>query len=266
MTNEEWTVQERRIGSLRQAGYSLRDIARETGISQGTIGRRLRQLGIKAPPLPPSPPREVSRCAAPRVLRVLPPGSDPDLTHALNLARETLRRVAPPTLAEADAEDWFSIARLAALKALATYDPERCARWQTWVISKVRWTILEHLRNWDCHTRTERKQVKETGTRLRARPLSLETLFGCHDEGDFGWENALTGEVEAAPEEGWLRARCVRDAVAALPPRLRFVVQRQQAGYTYQEIGVSLGLSEQRVQQLATEAKEHLREELAAWA
>jgi hypothetical protein len=54
----EWTVpQDEELRNLREGGMSIMQIAVKLLRSEGVVRRRLRFLGIKAPPPPPKPPK-----------------------------------------------------------------------------------------------------------------------------------------------------------------------------------------------------------------
>lgn len=260
-----------------EEGQNANRIACRLGVKRDVVEARLKQAGVYRPQ------------PAGKLLPPLPEAMLPHVPHALNLARETLRRVAPPTTPEHNPDDWHSIARLAALKGLVTYRDERNCHWSSWVIQKVRWEISEELRRTSPYTRGEWRQLREESfaadpglassarrgeweqqeQRLLAdrRPSSLEQLreeqAGPEDleERRWTWEPSAGSEPEA-----WLLTRAVRDALAALPARLRYVVERRQQEFTLLEIAGQMGLSESRINQLETEAHDRLRKALQAWA
>lgn len=307
MTPEERERQKARIGPLFQRGMSRNAIARETHLARDTITTHLHQQGLVGPRGSASPlvgeaetarmidlhvtegrtPAEAARLlgrsleAVGRRLRLLgvlrprnpaptetiPVAMAPNIARACALAANTLRRVAPPNIPEHDQDDWHSFVRLVALKALGTYDAGKGVHWQSWVISKVRWEIIEELRRTAPFTRAEWARMTEEGRAEVRWALSLERLRERSAAVSDLYEDKPSWEPTWAPEPTeWLMVCAVRDAVAALPARQRYVVQRAEQGYTYAEIGAVMGVSASRVSQINDLARERLRAALAEWA
>ena len=205
------------------------------------------------------------------------------IPHALGLARNTVARLNPPATPAYQWEDWDAIGRLAALQALATYQAA-AGPWQSWVIAKVRWAIADELRRmapfprrqWASLQAEERERLALAGVpeaeitarledfarQLFAAPMlpnrTYERVWDDHE--------AIASEPSWAPDPlEWLWARAVREAVRALPERLRQPLIWQQEGYTRAEIGGRLGVGESRVRQLLAAARDRLRAQLAPW-
>ena len=191
---------------------------------------------------------------------------------------------------------------LGLLDAVETYDPQRGTKFETYAISKIRWSILDELRKADPLPRRLRlrvQQVESTRSTLAQKlgrsPTELELA------GELGVEisdhraflarcyraqvASLEGKVEfdgiphaelhelvrddaatdpaSAAEMAEVRSRLV-GAILTLSERERIVTSFYfYEGLTLREIGKSLGLTEGRISQILRRALCNLRETLA---
>jgi RNA polymerase sigma-32 factor len=109
-------------------------------------------------------------------------------------------------------------------------------------------------------------EVEHMEARLGAADLSLNAPLSAD-----GQEEAqdLLADGRANPEEvvigshdGQARARSIGRALAALPPRERWIIQQRRlrdGGATLQQLGAALGVSKERVRQLETRALARLK-------
>lgn len=254
-----------------QERWSCERVAAHMGLSRGAVEYRLKGVG-----------KLRTRTAAwfgpvPEVMR-------PHMRHAIGLARATLNRVAPPETAEYSREDWEGFCALVALRALGTYREEKGARWESWVIAKVRWEITTELRRtaplarkrWERLEASERERLQDLGYNdaeiaARLEELSYEVFsvrYAPDERFDRAWDDpdAVSFEPSWAPEPlEWLQARAVREAIDALPAPLRQVILWRHQGYEVTEIGARLGVSMSRAGQLLADARSRLREALREW-
>jgi RNA polymerase sigma factor for flagellar operon FliA len=213
------------------------------------------------------------------------------------VAGRTAGRVAGPL----DQEDLISSGLVGLLGAVETYDPERRAKFESYAISKIRWSILDELRKVDPLSRrtrlrahqidhardelvqklgrapTESELVGRLGISVsehrafldqyaRAQVRSFEAC-GEIQGGPVGGLHDLIGDHAAtdpasAAEVAEVRARLVR-AVGRLGEKERVVTTFYYfEGLTLREIGRVLDLTEGRISQILHAALARLRHSL----
>jgi RNA polymerase sigma factor FliA len=201
-----------------------------------------------------------------------------------------------------DQEDVVAAGLFGLLNAVETYDPDRRTKFESYAISKIRWSILDELRKLDPLSRrtrlrahqTERTRdglVQELGRppteselagRLgisvaehrsfldqyaRAQVRSLEARLECQGLPGAGLhdligDHAATDPATAA-EVAEVRTRLVR-AIEGLGEQQRVVTTLYYyEGLTLKEIGRVLHLTEGRISQILHSALERLRQSLA---
>ena len=275
---------------LRTAAIRLRrdehlaytHIAAQLGAPKASIYALLQEAGLIGQPKPPA------ACLTDQHRSQIP--------QALHLAAATVSRLRLPHLPEADLDDFGQVARLAALVAVTTYSTAKGASLSTWIVSKVRWALLEELRHLDPLSRLHRRQLEEEAEDRRqiqqnaadrekspaasdalplpspdrpgaARARSEPVLVPIHL-----LESPVEGKiyhVGSYPNfcrdiDAELLSVSVRQAFRRLRVREQFVLRRSLEGYTYPEIGRMLSISTSRVKQLADEGRTRLRQQLAA--
>ena len=205
-------------------------------------------------------------------------------------------RVAGPL----DQEDIVASGLFGLLNAVETYDPERRTKFESYAISKIRWSILDELRKVDPlsrRTRMRAHQTERTRDELvqklgrapteselvgrlgisvtehrafldqyaRAQVRSLEARY---QEGPGVGLHDLIGDHSAtdpasAAEVAEVRARLVR-AIESLGEQERVVTTfYYYEGLTLKEIGRVLDLTEGRISQILHSALVRLRQSLA---
>ena len=213
------------------------------------------------------------------------------------VAGRTAGRVAGPL----DQEDLVASGLIGLLGAVETFDPERKTKFESYAISKIRWSILDELRKADPLSRrtrlrahqidrardelvqklgrapTESELVGRLGISVsehrefvdqyaRAQVRSFE---GCADSqgGPVGGLHDLIGDHAAtdpasAVEVAEVRARLV-SAIGCLGEKERVVTTFYYfEGLTLREIGRVLGLTEGRISQILHAALARLRHSL----
>jgi len=213
------------------------------------------------------------------------------------VAGRTAGRVSGPL----DQEDLVASGLVGLLGAVETFDPERRTKFESYAISKIRWSILDELRKADPLSRrtrlrahqidrardelvqklgrapTESELVRLLGISVsehrefldqyaRAQVRSFE---GCADPqgGPVGGLHDLIGDHAAtdpasAVEVAEVRARLVR-AIGCLGEKERVVTTFYYfEGLTLREIGRVLGLTEGRISQILHAALDRLRHSL----
>src|SRR5690606_22184476 len=107
-------------------------------------------------------------------------------------------------------------------------------------------------------------------SRLAAVDRSLNAVVG--EEGEAAWQDLLVDErpdpeeTTMARRDTHLRARWVDEAMATLPERERTIVQARfftEETVTLERLGVTLGISKERVRQLEHQALKRLRRRLS---
>ena len=201
-----------------------------------------------------------------------------------------------------DQEDVVASGLFGLLKAVETYDPGRRTKFESYAISKIRWSILDELRKVDPlsrRTRLRAHQMERTRDELfqklgrepteselvgrlgisvtehrafleqyaRAQVRSLEARLECQGGAGAGLhdligDNSATDPASAA-EVAEVRARLVR-AIEDLGEQERVVTTfYYYEGLTLKEIGRVLHLTEGRISQILHSALAQLRQSLA---
>jgi RNA polymerase sigma factor for flagellar operon FliA len=201
-----------------------------------------------------------------------------------------------------DQEDVVSSGLFGLLNAVETYDPGRRTKFESYAISKIRWSILDELRKVDPLSRrarlrahqterardelvqklgrapTESELVRRLGISItehrafldqyaRVQVRSLESRLECQ-EGPVGGLHDLIGDhtatdPESAAEVAEVRARLVR-AIQGLGEQERVVTTfYYYEGLTLREIGRALNLTEGRISQILHRALVRLRYNLS---
>ena len=89
------------------------------------------------------------------------------------LVRYDVGRTAGRVAAPLDQEDLISSGLLRLLGAVETYDPGRRTKFESYAISKIRWSILDELRKLDPHSRRTRQRAHQID---RARDELVQKL------------------------------------------------------------------------------------------
>ena len=111
-----------------------------------------------------------------------------------------------------DQEDAVSWGILGLLDAVESYDPARRTKFESYAISKIRWSILDELRKADPLPRRVRLRAREVE---RARGELAQRL------GHAPTEEEVAGELGVGIEEHWaFLERCSRAQVGSLEARL----------------------------------------------
>ena len=220
------------------------------------------------------------------------------------LVRYVAGRISARMTGPLDREDVLSWGVLGLLDAVETYDPERRTKFESYAVSKIRWSILDELRKADPLTRRVRQRSREVdlikgdlSQRLGRMPTEEEVarelgvgiaehrafLERCSRSQVGSLEARLDsgggpgGELhqmvadsravdpESAAETAELRARLV-DAINALGEQERVVTTFYfYEGLTLKEIGGALNLTEGRISQILHRALAKLREALSEY-
>ena len=212
------------------------------------------------------------------------------------VASRVLGRMTGPV----DREDVLSWGIIGLLDAIETYDPGRRTKFESYAISKIRWSILNELRRADPLSRRVRRRAREVelargelAQRLGRAPTekeeevarelgvgiaehraflercwqaqvgSLEARLEC-DGGLHGLvADSRAADPESAAESAELRARLV-EAIKTLGEQERVVTTFYfYEGLTLREIGGALNLTEGRISQILHRALARLRETLS---
>ena len=201
-----------------------------------------------------------------------------------------------------DQEDVVASGLFGLLKAVETYDPGRRTKFESYAISKIRWSILDELRKVDPlsrRTRLRAHQMERTRDELfqklgrepteselvgrlgisvtehrafleqyaRAQVRSLEARLECQGGPSAGLHDLIGDDSATDPasaaEVAEVRARLVR-AIEDLGEQERVVTTfYYYEGLTLKEIGRVLHLTEGRISQILHSALAQLRQSLA---
>jgi RNA polymerase sigma factor FliA len=215
------------------------------------------------------------------------------------LARYVAGRIPTRATGTLDREDVLSWGLCGLLGAVETYDPSRPAKFETYAISKIRWSILDELRKADPLPRSARLRMQrmervrsELTQRYGRAPTESETAgalgvsitdhrafldrvarskvgsleAGC-DALEGGLHDLVADRLAADPgmaaERAEVRAILVR-AIEDLGEQERVVTTfYYYEGLTLREIGGILGLTEGRISQILRAAMIRLRSSLS---
>ena len=215
------------------------------------------------------------------------------------LARYVAGRIPTRATGTLDREDVLSWGLCGLLGAVETYDPARPAKFETYAISKIRWSILDELRKADPLPRSARLRMQRT-ERVRSEltqrygraPTESETAgalgvsitdhrafldrvarskVGSLEAGCEAFEGGLhdliadrfAADPVRAVERAEVRAILVR-AIEDLGEQERVVTTfYYYEGLTLREIGGILGLTEGRISQILRAAMIRLRGSLS---
>jgi RNA polymerase sigma factor for flagellar operon FliA len=218
------------------------------------------------------------------------------------LVKYVAARVSSRMIGPLDQEDVVSWGLLGLLDAVETYDPGRRTKFESYAISKIRWSILDELRKVDPLSRRTRLRMRETelarhelAQKLGRAPTeaevarrlgvdfvnhralldrfamaqvgSLEVRLHCErglgrEMHDVVADSSATDPASAA-EAAEVRARLVR-AIGGLNEQERVATTYYYyEGLTLREIGGALNLTEDRISQLLHRALLRLRQAVA---
>lgn len=218
------------------------------------------------------------------------------------LVRYVAGRISARMIGPVEREDVLSWGVLGLLDAVETYNPGRSTKFETYAISKIRWSILDEMRKADSLTRrarrrfreidlvkgelaqrlgrvpTEEEVARELGVGiaehraflercLRAQVGSLEARLESGDGPGSELHQLVADsravDPESAAETAELRARLV-GAINTLGEQERVVTTFYfYEDLTLREIGGALNLTEGRISQILHQALAKLREILS---
>lgn len=201
-----------------------------------------------------------------------------------------------------DQEDFMAWGILGLLNAIETYDPDRGAKFESYAISKIRWSILDEFRKEDWVPRRVRAHIQQVEIakvritqQLRRPPteeelaqavdVSVEKHRGMLDRYSRAAVWSLDTRVESEDGAGSHYGELVEDSAAMDPQdaverdetRIRLVnalerlAERERLvatfyfyeGLTLKEIGKAMNLTEGRISQILRRALERLRADLS---
>lgn len=216
----------------------------------------------------------------------------------LGLVHHFAHRMRPRTGEKVEVNDLVSAGTLGLLHAVSSFDPTHGSRFSTFAAPRIRGAMLDEMRSRDVAPRSVRRKQREmdrardrlaveTGRTpshpevadvldvdpqklwrwkwdvARSQRVSLTDLLGSPSS-EFGSREpgrSMKVEERLALESELAR---LRSELAALPERDREILELYDLeGWTLQEIGDRLGVSESRVSQLRTRALGRLRERMS---
>lgn len=214
------------------------------------------------------------------------------------LVKYTAGRVSARMTGPVEQEDFISWGILGLISAIETYDPDKGMKFQTYAISKIRWSILDEMRKQDWMPRRARARMREIehtkqslSQKLRRAPTDEEvaealnisvkeysSLLDEHSRSSVGsldakmlsedgtgvdFQDRVSDPTSAEPDEkaeqALVRERLV-DALKSLKEQERVVATFYfYEGLTLKEIGQAMNLTESRISQILRRALEQLR-------
>ena len=214
----------------------------------------------------------------------------------LGLVHHFAHRMRPRTGGQVEVDDLVSAGTVGLLHAVSSYDPERGSRFSTFAASRIRGAMLDEMRSRDVAPRSVRRKQREMESvrdRLavemdrkprttevadvlgvdpqklwrwkwdvaRSRRVSLTELLGVSEEGSGSEPGETMGVEERLALESELQR--LRAELEALPERDQEILRLYDLeGWTLQEVGDRLGVSESRISQLRSRALARLRERM----
>lgn len=218
------------------------------------------------------------------------------------LVKHVAGRTSARTIGSIDQEDLFSWGLLGLLGAIESYDPKYQTRFESYAISKIRWSILDELRKVDPLPRRMRARAQEVertrdalaqrigrppteeevahelgvGTKEHRAFLQLYSRtqvasFESHPQVDVSSgatihelvEDTLGIDPATEAEVDEVRSR-LAEAIENLGERERLILTFYfHEGLTLREIGKALGLTEGRISQILGRALTKLRDFLS---
>jgi RNA polymerase sigma factor (sigma-70 family) len=167
-------------------------------------------------------------------------GPEVTLEYAMNLAAATVKRMQWSPIPWADAEDWYAVGRLAALQAMATYDPTRGARLPSWIITKVRFALKDLIRAGDHLTRKHRESFRSCPDAAPPPPIALEPLLELHADDR---ESPLLPHLPFDAEAVLTRMELAEALKQLTPLQQQVVHMRLWEALEFEEISAKLGRS-----------------------
>ncbi len=195
-------------------------------------------------------------------------------------------------------EDLISWGILGLISAIETYNPDKGTKFQTYAISKIRWSILDELRRQDWMPRRVRSRMREIeqakqslAQKLRRAPTdeevagslnisvkeygalvgeysrssvsSLDARLFSEDGAGIDFQERVSDPASAEPDQKAEQALVREDLVSAL----RSLKEQERVvatfyfyeGLTLKEIGQAMNLTESRISQILRRALEKLR-------
>ena len=218
----------------------------------------------------------------------------------LPLVRATVARVARRVPRHVERDDLMGAGLEGLAQALRSFEPSRGICFEAFAARRIRGAVLDELRRRDWAGRAVRARgspgdrqpvtpswLVSAGPRASTRwpprptsPAKRSPTSSCTSSGRLAWSarwpsarlpssgNGDVADAALGPEATVLEAEvrdALRDAVAALPDRLRWaVVGHFGDGREMKQLAEDLGVTPSRVSQLCTEAVSLLREGIAA--
>lgn len=161
------------------------------------------------------------------------------------------------TIPNADFDDLMQDAWLGAIDAVGKYDESRGLELSTYASRRIRGAVIDGLRVRDPLKRPHRLRLTKAGETITTNSLDCEVAI----DGSL----ATFADLLVAPdgEQGFIGVEdrdAVRRALECLPDRLFFVVtEYYYHDRTLVDIALELGVSESRVSQMITKAREWLK-------
>lgn len=169
------------------------------------------------------------------------------------IVRQQAYKIGKYRAKDTDPEDILTIVRVGWFAAALRFDPDRGLRFPTMAVN---WALARVQRERDLPGGIKPARNRNFG----ARVLPLDTPL--RGDGELTLLDTLASDAEGA-DEAWERAHDVADIathLSGLPERERGVVLRCGRGeITYSKLAVELGLSRERVRQIATRGFGKLR-------
>lgn len=154
-----------------------------------------------------------------------------------------------------DVDDLFQLGKIGLFKAAQDYNPNKKASFRTYAIKKIRYTIMTEAKKYSINNKDNRTFELLNKTSMEYPLASTDgEVVDLHDVVES--KNDAFDEIEL--DMMLLKVSDVVSENVAKAFRMRYW------GYTFQEIGDSLGLSPQRVQRLLKDNRKVLTEYLLA--
>ena len=164
-----------------------------------------------------------------------------------------------------DFDDLVNEGNIGLMHAATKFNPERKIRFTTYAMWWIRERIQKAIRETGKGVRFPANRYKEMSD-PKWTFASLDKDFNINDEDSSNLGTLLKDERELSPEEKWYRnglQDCMWDFIETLPENQRLVLIKRfgldgENCMSLNEIGISMGLTKERVRQLEKKAKQSL--------
>lgn len=163
-----------------------------------------------------------------------------------------------------DSDDLFQIAAIAFLDTVDLFDLSRTTKFITYAYSRIPWILAGEARTSGLIRTPTSTTGRASAAAFRANVVfSLDAPLKSRDGRERPRHSIIPDQSQRSPAGGDSEeVEILRDTIASLPPREADVIRRRLQGATFAEVATHLGVSMQRIQQIADRGFERLAERM----